>query len=78
VPEDVAITGFDDIGFAAISAPPLTTVRQPAQAIGAEAVRMLQDRLGGASGVTQRRLCRPDLVVRRSTTTSGTEHRSAG
>jgi LacI family transcriptional regulator len=78
VPEDVAVAGFDDIGFAAISAPPLTTVRQPAQAIGAEAVRMLQDRLGGATGVTQRRLCRPDLVVRRSSAPSGLEHRGAG
>jgi LacI family transcriptional regulator len=67
VPEDVAVTGFDDIGFAAISAPPLTTVRQPAQAIGTEAVRMLEERLGGATGVSQRRLCRPDLVLRRST-----------
>jgi LacI family transcriptional regulator len=66
-PRDVAITGFDDIGFAALSAPPLTTVRQPADAVGAEGVRLLQQRLAGADGATQRRLFRPELVVRRST-----------
>jgi DNA-binding LacI/PurR family transcriptional regulator len=32
VPEDVAITGFDDIPFAAFTTPPLTTIRQDYQA----------------------------------------------
>jgi LacI family transcriptional regulator len=41
VPEDVAITGFDDIPFAALSNPRLTTVAQPAAEMGREAVRML-------------------------------------
>jgi LacI family transcriptional regulator len=71
VPGDVAVTGFDDIGFAAVSAPPLTTLRQPADAMVAEAVRMLDQRLSGAAPVADspRRhvLLRPELVVRHST-----------
>jgi LacI family transcriptional regulator len=67
VPGDVAVTGFDDIGFAAISAPPLTTLRQPADAIAAEGVRMLTERLAGADGLFHRRTFRPQLVVRAST-----------
>ncbi len=70
VPDDVAVTGFDDIGFAAISAPPLTTLRQPADAIGAEGVRILHERLAGATGAFQRRTFPAQLVVRMSTRAS--------
>ncbi len=45
VPQDVSLVGFDDIPWAALMDPPLTTVRQPLAAIGAEAVRLLRERL---------------------------------
>lgn len=32
IPADVAVTGFDDISFAALATPPLTTIRQNCQA----------------------------------------------
>ena len=35
IPDDVSIVGFDDIAYAALSDPPLTTVRQPAREMGA-------------------------------------------
>jgi LacI family transcriptional regulator len=41
VPGDVAVTGFDDISFAEISDPPLTTVRQQWDAMADECVRLL-------------------------------------
>lgn len=42
VPQDVSITGFDDISFAEISNPPLTTVKVPCAEIGVWTVRILQ------------------------------------
>jgi DNA-binding LacI/PurR family transcriptional regulator len=41
VPDDVAVAGFDDIGPAAFSDPPLTTVRQPVTEVAACIVTML-------------------------------------
>jgi DNA-binding LacI/PurR family transcriptional regulator len=43
VPDGLSVVGFDDIPEAAVSSPPLTTVRQPHFATGAEAVRLLLD-----------------------------------
>ena len=47
VPEDISVAGFDDIAFASYSAPPLTTIAQPAEAFGREAVAMLIEVLEG-------------------------------
>ncbi len=47
VPEDVAVTGFDDTEDARFSLPPLTTVRQSAYLQGREAAHLLLDRLQG-------------------------------
>jgi DNA-binding LacI/PurR family transcriptional regulator len=41
VPDDIAIVGFDDIPFAGIANPRLTTVAQPSEEIGRTAVAML-------------------------------------
>jgi len=41
VPEDLSITGFDDIGLAAVSSPPLTTVHVPQVEMGRAAACLL-------------------------------------
>ena len=41
VPDDLSITGFDNITFSAYTHPPLTTFDQPKQSIGTEAARLL-------------------------------------
>ncbi len=41
VPQDISLIGFDDIAFAALSDPPLTTVCSPRMEIGRKAVEVL-------------------------------------
>jgi len=41
IPEDVSVTGFDDLSFARLVLPPLTTVRAPIKAAGLAAARQL-------------------------------------
>ena len=43
VPEDIAVIGFDDLGFASFLNPPLTTVRAPTESVG----RIATERLFG-------------------------------
>ena len=43
IPDDIAITGFDDIELAGVTEPPLTTIRQPLQAMGTKAMSLLID-----------------------------------
>lgn len=50
VPQDVSLLGFDDIPWAAIVEPPLSTVRQPVRAIGRHAVELLHRRVAGQGG----------------------------
>lgn len=65
VPDDVAVVGMDDIEMAARARVPLTTVRQPADRIGALAVETLLARLRGERPAT-RQLLAPELIVRAS------------
>jgi DNA-binding LacI/PurR family transcriptional regulator/signal transduction histidine kinase len=46
VPRDVSVTGFDDTEDSRFSAPPLTTVRQPAAELGRMAIRRIASSLG--------------------------------
>ena len=48
IPEDIAITGWDDIQLARFVSPTLTTVRQPMRELGATAARLLFERFAGA------------------------------
>ncbi|MEU6826663.1 LacI family DNA-binding transcriptional regulator [Streptomyces atriruber] len=71
VPGDVAVTGFDDIPMAALSAPGITTVRQPVAELAAEAARLLARRLaGGEEGPRQAIRLAPELIVRESSAPS--------
>jgi DNA-binding LacI/PurR family transcriptional regulator len=48
VPEDISVVGFDDLPFASLLTPSLTTVRQPAREMGIEAVKLLLSLVDGA------------------------------
>ena len=50
VPEDVSVTGFDDVDLSAYTLPSLTTVRQDTETMGAGAVRALLDLIDDPAG----------------------------
>ncbi|MDI5965951.1 LacI family DNA-binding transcriptional regulator [Streptomyces sp. SL13] len=67
VPEDVSVVGYDDSAFMNCADPPLTTVRQPIEAMGRAAVQLLTTRIAGKPVSTDELLFEPELVVRAST-----------
>lgn len=67
VPGDLSVVGFDDIPESSRTTPPLTTVHQPLQSMGAAGITMLLALLDGTP-VEQTHVRLPtSLVVRRST-----------
>jgi LacI family transcriptional regulator len=71
VPEQCSVVGFDDVATCAIYTPPLTTVRQPMESMGATAVSIVVDGINATlekreTSATHRKVA-PELVVREST-----------
>ncbi|MFE1381816.1 LacI family DNA-binding transcriptional regulator [Streptomyces sp. NPDC058740] len=67
VPGDVSVVGFDDSAFMTCTEPPLTTVRQPIEAMGRAAVDLLCAQIQGSGAHPGELLFEPELVVRGST-----------
>ncbi len=67
VPEDMSVVGYDDLDFADLVHPGLTTVAQPKYELGREAMRLLGSELDDAEHTHERVLFVPELVVRGST-----------
>ena len=67
VPHDVSVIGYDDSPLIPMTDPPLTTVRQPVDAICRAAVSTLLAQLGGERPSDTEMLFAPDLIVRDST-----------
>jgi len=65
IPEDVSVTGFDDLFFSAYTEPPLTTVRQPMRRMGQLAMESLTNLMEGRQAGRQVWV-EPELVVRGS------------
>jgi LacI family transcriptional regulator len=71
VPDQISLIGYDDIAFAASAAVPLSSIRQPRQALGVRAAELLFAEIAAldndAPHEHQHIQFTPDLVVRRST-----------
>jgi len=67
VPEDISVVGYDDSAFMNCTDPPLTTVRQPIEAMGQAAVDLLVSQIEGVGVALDELLFEPELVVRGST-----------
>ena len=71
VPEECSVIGFDDVAISGLSAPSLTTVRQPLETMGGAAVNIVMEAIKTShenrewSAVAQK--LHPELVIRDST-----------
>ena len=74
VPDDVAVSGFDDVEDARFARVPLSTVRQPLAEQGHRALAMLLDQI--ESAVPPRDVILPTVVVERASSGVATARRS--
>ena len=70
VPKDIAIVGFDNIPFASMSTPSITTVSQPNYQLGYIACEMLLEHILNPETATNSILLNTEFIVRESTTSS--------
>jgi len=66
IPGDVAVVGYDDIGFAEALAVPLSSVRQPRHQLGRRAAELLIDEATNEDHRHERVVFEPELIVRES------------
>ena len=66
IPHALSVTGFDDIFFAALARPALTTIRQPRREMGRKAMELLLAIFNG-SPAEKAAVIRGDLMIRGST-----------
>lgn len=66
VPGDVGVVGFDDMPWARLLRPALTTVAQPTYELGRRAAGLLEERIQGADSPPRRIVLEPRLEVRES------------
>jgi len=67
IPDDVAIIGCDDLPLAALTQPPLSSVRQPIERMGREMTRMVLGMSAAGAHPPQQVIVGPELVCREST-----------
>jgi DNA-binding LacI/PurR family transcriptional regulator len=67
VPREMSVIGVDDLPAARDCDPPLTTIRQPLRAMGAEATKLLCHQIKQRSHETEQIVLPTELIVRGST-----------
>jgi DNA-binding LacI/PurR family transcriptional regulator len=65
VPDDIAVTGYDDLGIAERTDPPLTTIRNPIGEMAEQATRLLLEQVDGERDPQPIRVIFPPALVER-------------
>ncbi len=68
VPDEMAVVGYDDVVFASMLSPSLSSVRQPKYELGVAAAELLLEEVTGAPHEHRAVRFEPELVVRASST----------
>ena len=77
VPQDISVMGFDDIRYAEVADPPLTTISQPAEEIGRRVVHRLLQEIEQREAVHERQaIVAHQLIIRQSVAAPAT-HRAS-
>jgi len=66
VPDDVAVTGWDNTPMTAVTYPSLTSIAPDMRGLASRAVEMLLERVGGFDGMGRHELAPFSLVTRES------------
>jgi DNA-binding LacI/PurR family transcriptional regulator len=75
IPEDVAIIDFDDSSSCLVIRPPLSSIRQPIEAMSREAVKILMRTIAEPGEAPRQVMLATELVARESTV--GASHNRA-
>lgn len=68
IPDEMALVGYDDVEFASVLSPALTSIRQPKYQLGRAAAELLLDEIGGAEEHQHKQITyQPELIVRATT-----------
>ena len=67
IPDDIAVTGYDDMFFSQVAAVPLTTVRQNIDVICEKGIDILMGMIHGELDTNPQIFVEPELVLRQST-----------
>lgn len=72
IPEEIGIVGFDDLEWASLIDPPLTTISQPIYTIGSTAAQLLLRRLSRSANIRKEVVVlKPRLIIRGSSKKGG-------
>jgi GntR family transcriptional regulator of arabinose operon len=77
VPQKMRVVGFDDVRYAELLRPSLTTIHQPCVDIGTIAMQVMLERIENPSFPPRDILAQPTLIVRQSCGAARVFHRSA-
>jgi GntR family transcriptional regulator of arabinose operon len=77
VPQKIRVAGFDDVRYAELLRPSLTTIHQPCVDIGSIAMQVMLERIENPTFPPRDILVQPTLIVRQSCGAAGRSHSSS-
>jgi GntR family transcriptional regulator of arabinose operon len=77
IPQEIRVAGFDDVSYAELLRPALTTIHQPCVEIGNIAMKVMLERIENPKSPPRDILAQPNLIVRQSCGVAGSSHTSS-